>query len=110
MKISMMARTMVVLPVPGPPVMTSSFRVIASRIAARWLLAKAIPIFRSAHSMAASALTSGSGCGPAARALIGTRHAELGEEEGLEEDEGFRRRKGEGGRRIDGRRSFSTSA
>ena len=35
MKISMMARTMVVLPVPGPPVMTSSFRVIASRIAAR---------------------------------------------------------------------------
>ena len=38
----MMARTMVVLPVPGPPVMTSSFCVTASRIASRWLAAKAI--------------------------------------------------------------------
>ena len=61
----MIARTMVVLPVPGPPVTTMSFCVTASRIASRWLSANAISIFFSAHPIAASTFTAGSGCGPA---------------------------------------------
>ena len=38
------ALTMVVLPTPGPPVMTSTFDVSASRIAATWLSASARPM------------------------------------------------------------------
>ena len=67
-KISMMPRTMVVLPVPGPPVMTSSFCVTASRIASRWLLGEGDPHLPLGPPMAASTLTAGSGCGPPASA------------------------------------------
>ena len=47
-----MPRTMVVLPVPGPPVTTITLRETLALTAWRWLSAKAMPIFRSAHPAA----------------------------------------------------------
>jgi hypothetical protein len=46
--------TMVVLPTPGPPVMTSTFDNRASRIAATWLSANDKPVFCSTHGSAFS--------------------------------------------------------
>ena len=43
---------MVVLPTPGPPVMTSTFDERARRIAAFWLSASVIPICRSIQGRA----------------------------------------------------------
>ena len=44
--------TIVVLPTPGPPVMTSTFDSNARRIAAIWLSASASPVFCSIHGNA----------------------------------------------------------
>ena len=49
-----MALTMVVLPTPGPPVMTSTFDSRASRMARLWLLASVSPVRRSIHGRALS--------------------------------------------------------
>src|SRR6202030_3863557 len=46
------ALTMVVLPTPGPPVMTRTLEISASRIAATWLSARASPIRCSIHGNA----------------------------------------------------------
>ena len=61
-----MALTMVVLPTPGPPVMTSTLEERARRTAASWLSANAIPIRRSIQGRALSGSTLGHGGGPAA--------------------------------------------
>ena len=46
--------TMVVLPTPGPPVMTRTLDSRASRIAATWLSASDKPVFCSIHGSAFS--------------------------------------------------------
>ena len=46
---------MVVLPTPGPPVMTSALLVSASRIASRWLSARVRPLRSSTQATAFSA-------------------------------------------------------
>ena len=56
-----MALTMVVLPTPGPPVMTSTLEISASRIAATWLSARARPIRCSTHGNALSGSIQGHG-------------------------------------------------
>jgi hypothetical protein len=45
---------MVVLPTPGPPVITKTFDCRDRRMAARWLAANARPVFRSIHGSALS--------------------------------------------------------
>ena len=62
-----MALTMVVLPTPGPPVMTRTFDIRASRMAAIWLSASARPVFRSIHGSAFSGSMGGQGSGPSTR-------------------------------------------
>ena len=54
-----MARMMVVLPVPGPPVMTRIFRSNDSRMAWRWSGEKASPSSRSDSATARSSSKSG---------------------------------------------------
>src|SRR5215471_568366 len=61
-----MALTMVVLPTPGPPVITSAFDVSASRIAATWLLARASPMRPSTHGSAFCGSIQGQGSVPLA--------------------------------------------
>src|SRR6202040_2487735 len=56
-----MALTMVVFPTPGPPVMTRTLDISASRIAATWLSASARPICFSTHGKALSGLIQGQG-------------------------------------------------
>ena len=56
-----MAFTMVVLPTPGPPVMTSTLDISASRIAATWLSASASPMCFSTHGKALSGSIQGHG-------------------------------------------------
>jgi hypothetical protein len=53
-RILRIALTIVVLPTPGPPVMTSTLAVRASRIAAVWLSARASPTRFSTHGRALS--------------------------------------------------------
>jgi hypothetical protein len=55
----------VVLPTPGPPLITSTFERSANRTASHWLSARAIPTFRSAQGIARSGSTGGQGKGPA---------------------------------------------
>lgn len=62
------ALTIVVLPTPGPPVITSSFERSASATAARWLSASASPIRASTQGIARSASISPQGGRPVARA------------------------------------------
>ena len=50
-RILRMALTSVVLPTPGPPVITSTFERSASRTASRWLAARIMPVFRSTQGM-----------------------------------------------------------
>ena len=59
--------TSVVLPTPGPPVITSSFDEIASRTAARWLSASVRPVRPSTQGIAVSASMAPQGGAPAAR-------------------------------------------
>ena len=60
-----MALTSVVLPTPGPPVITSTFARSASRTASFWLSARLIPIFRSTQGIAFSGSTASQGGRPA---------------------------------------------
>ena len=59
-----MALTIVVLPTPGPPVMTSTLDINASRIAATWLSARASPIRSATHGNALSGSIQGQGSVP----------------------------------------------
>ena len=59
-----MALMMVVLPTPGPPVITNTLDIKASRIAATWLSASARPIRSSTHGSALSGSIQGQGNGP----------------------------------------------
>src|SRR5277367_7067890 len=61
-----MALMMVVLPTPGPPVITTTLDIRASRIAATWLLARASPIRFSTHGSALSGSIQDQGNGPVA--------------------------------------------
>ena len=56
--------TMVVLPTPGPPVMTNALDINASRIAATWLSARVSPIRSSTQGSALSGLIQGQGSVP----------------------------------------------
>ena len=56
--------TMVVLPTPGPPVMTSTLERSARRMASTWLAASVIPVRPSIHGRALSASISGQGTVP----------------------------------------------
>ncbi len=56
--------TSVVLPTPGPPVMTRTFDRSASRTASRWLSARVMPALLSTHGMALSASIAGQGREP----------------------------------------------
>src|SRR5262245_34063065 len=58
------ALTMVVLPTPGPPVMTRTLDMSASRIAATWLSARIIPMRFSTHGNALSGSIHGQGSVP----------------------------------------------
>ena len=58
--------TMVVLPTPGPPVMTSALLVSASRIASRWLSARLRPLRSSTQATALGASIAGQGSLPPA--------------------------------------------
>jgi hypothetical protein len=51
--------TMVVLPVPGPPVMTRTFELRASCTPCLWLLANVKPVFTSIQGMALPASMAG---------------------------------------------------
>jgi len=55
---------MVVFPTPGPPVMTSTLLISASRMAATWLSASAKPMRFSTHGKALSGSIQGQGSGP----------------------------------------------
>ena len=57
---------MVVLPTPGPPVMTSTLDISASRMAATWLSARVRPVFCSTHGNALSGSMQGQGSVPLA--------------------------------------------
>ena len=58
------ALTIVVLPTPGPPVMTTALEVSASRTASAWPCASDRPVFRSTHGNAFSGSISGQGSFP----------------------------------------------
>ena len=58
---------MVVLPTPGPPVITMTFEQSASRMASTWLRARVKPVFISTQGSALSASMSGQGKGPEIR-------------------------------------------
>ena len=60
-----MALTMVVLPTPGPPVITRTFDNRASRMAAVWLSASDRPVLRSIHGIALSGSMGDQGSVPA---------------------------------------------
>ena len=62
-----MLLTRVVLPTPGPPVITSSLARRARRTASRWLGARPSPSLCSTQAIAGSASTAGQGGLPAAR-------------------------------------------
>src|SRR5258706_10341549 len=53
-RIRRMPLTIVVLPTPGPPVITSVFDISASLMAATWLSARASPMRSSTHGKALS--------------------------------------------------------
>ena len=57
----------VVLPTPGPPVITSTFEDSAMRTACFWLSASTRPVLPSTHGIALSASILGQGVAPAAR-------------------------------------------
>ena len=59
-----MALTMVVLPTPGPPVMTNALEVRARRTASAWLAASDRPVFPSTQGSALPASISGQGSLP----------------------------------------------
>ena len=59
--------TMVVLPTPGPPVITMTFEHSARRIASTWLKARVRLVFFSIQGSALSASMSGQGKGPEIR-------------------------------------------
>jgi hypothetical protein len=59
-----MVWTSVVLPTPGPPVITSTLARSARRTASRWLSARVIPALRSAQGIARSGSTAGQGGRP----------------------------------------------
>ena len=59
-----MALTMVVFPTPGPPVMTNTLDISASRIAATWLSARARPIRSSTQGKALAGSIQGQGSLP----------------------------------------------
>ena len=61
-----MALTMVVLPTPGPPVMTSTLDIRARRIAVFWLSASCRPLRCSTHGMALSGSIHDQGSSPLA--------------------------------------------
>jgi hypothetical protein len=63
-EIRRIALTIVVLPTPGPPVMTSTLAIRARRIAAIWLSARARPIRFSTHGRALSGSIQGHGSVP----------------------------------------------
>ena len=65
-----MALTSVVLPTPGPPVMTSARLVSASLSASRWLGASSLPVFCWHQTTAFSKSMAGKADGGAARFLI----------------------------------------
>ena len=58
---------MVVLPTPGPPVMTSTFERSARRMASAWLAASSSPILPSTQDSALPASISGQGTAPDTR-------------------------------------------
>ena len=64
-KISRMLRTSVVLPTPGPPVMTSSLCWHACRTASFWAAANWMPNRCSTQAIAFSTSMRGKGCGRA---------------------------------------------
>ena len=64
-----MALTSVVLPTPGPPVMTMTLEASAARTAAFWLSASVNPVLSSTHGIALSASMAGQGRGPRAIAF-----------------------------------------
>ena len=59
--------TRVVLPTPGPPVITITFERSAARIAVFWLAASARPVRASTHGMAFSASMDFQGIAPRKR-------------------------------------------
>src|SRR3954467_3613751 len=63
-RIFRMALTSVVLPPPGPPVMTTTLDARAIRTAACWLSASVTPSFACTHAMALSASMVGQGGWP----------------------------------------------
>ena len=69
-----MALSSVVLPTPGPPVITSSFERSASRTASRWLAARIRPVLRSTQGMACSGVDRGPG-----RRALGKAEQPLGD-------------------------------
>lgn len=68
-RIRRIAFTSVVLPTPGPPVITMTLDTRAVRVAFFWLSAKARPVFPSTQGIALSAAISGQGGGPSIRAF-----------------------------------------
>ena len=68
-KMRRMASTRVVLPTPGPPVITMFFDETAIFTASLWLSAKVTPSFRSTHGMALPASMSGQDGWPVANAF-----------------------------------------
>ena len=62
-----MPLTMVVLPTPGPPVMTRTLDCRANRMAAIWLSASDRPVLRSIQGSAFSGSMWGQGSGPLVR-------------------------------------------
>jgi hypothetical protein len=66
-RIRRIAFTSVVLPTPGPPVITMTLDARAVRVAFFWLSAKARPVFPSTQGIALSAAISGHGGGPSIR-------------------------------------------
>ncbi len=67
-KMRRMAFTRVVLPTPGPPVITMTFDDSAFLTASLWLAARVTPSFRSTHGMAFSKSISGQAGWPVANA------------------------------------------
>ncbi len=62
-----MELTSVVLPTPGPPVITRTLEPSARRTASRWLSARVRPVFSSTQGIARSASMAGQGGVPAAK-------------------------------------------
>ena len=85
-----MALTMVVLPTPGPPVITRTFDSRASRMAAIWLSASDRPVLRSIHGSALSGSMDDQGSVPSTKRRSRSAIDLFGPIQAAEEDAGRR--------------------